>query len=161
MHLHEVNSVTCRKRVFAFMADKVTDLQRTGDAVAVMVMLEVEELKALFCDYLLVKGHTAQALMTNIYDKILVQKLKLGPAYIRDQCTGAAFDGQYFHLGCLEVFSRMVVEKAKGVAATGDEVDRFLEWLLCTWDPAHRMELVANDIRVDREGVDVELMVVP
>ena len=47
--------------------------------------------------------------MTDIYDKILVQKLKLGPADFRDQCTGAAFDGQYFHLGCPEVFSRMVV----------------------------------------------------
>jgi len=54
----------------------------------------------------------------------------------------------------------MVVEKAKGAATTGDEVNSFLEWLLCTWDPAHRMELVTNDIRVDREGVDVELMVV-
>jgi hypothetical protein len=55
----------------------------------------------------------------------------------------------------------MVVEKANGSAATAAEVDSFMEWLLCTWDPAYRMELVANDIRVDREGVDVELMVVP
>ena len=55
----------------------------------------------------------------------------------------------------------MMVEKAKGAAATGDEVNNFLEWLLCTWDPAHRMELVANDIRVDREGVNVELLSVP
>ena len=65
------------------------------------------------------------------------------------------------HLGCPEVFSRTVVEKAKGAATTGDEVSMFLEWLLCTWDPAHRMELVANDIRVDREGVDVDLMAFP
>ena len=55
----------------------------------------------------------------------------------------------------------MVVEKEKGAAATGAEVDSFMEWLLCTWDPAHRMELGANDVRVDREGVDVELMNVP
>ena len=90
-----------------------------------------------------------------------MKKLKLGPADIRDQCTGAAFDGQYFHLGCPEVLSRMVVENAKGAAATAREVNNFVEWLLCTWDPAHRMELVANDIRVDREGLDVELMAVP
>jgi len=51
----------------------------------------------------------------------------LSPANIRDRCTGAAFDGQYFHLGCPEIFSRMVVEKAKGVAATGDEVKNFVE----------------------------------
>jgi hypothetical protein len=80
---------------------------------------------------------------------------------IRDQCTGAAFDGRYFHLGCPEVFSRMVVENAKGAAGTGAEVNDFMEWLLCTWDPAHRIELVANDIRVDRAGLDVELMPVP
>jgi hypothetical protein len=53
-----------------------------------MVMSEVGELQAIFVYYLLVKGHTAQALMTDIYDKTLVQKLKLGPADIRDQCTG-------------------------------------------------------------------------
>ena len=55
----------------------------------------------------------------------------------------------------------MVVEKAKGAAATGDDVNSFVELLLCTWGPAHRMELVANDIRVDPEGVDVELSSVP
>jgi hypothetical protein len=160
-HWHKVDAVTGRKRLFAFMADKVTELHKTGDADAVMVMSEVRELQAIFCEYLLVKGHTSQALITDTYDKTLVQKLKLGPADIRDPCTGAAFDGQYFHLGCPEVFSRLVVEKAKGVAATGAEVNSFWEWLLCTWDMAHRMELVANDIRVDRKGVDVELMAVP
>ncbi len=55
----------------------------------------------------------------------------------------------------------MIVENAKGVASTATEVNIFMEWLLCTWDPAHRMELVANDIRVDRAGADVELMAVP
>jgi len=44
---------------------------------------------------------------------------------------------------------------------TARETTRVLEWLLCTWDPAHRLELVANDIRVDRHGVDVEVMSVP
>jgi hypothetical protein len=56
----------------------------------------------------------------------------LSPANIRDRCTGAAFDGQYFHLGCPEIFSRMVVEKAKGAATTMDEANIFVEWLLCT-----------------------------
>ncbi len=99
--------------------------------------------------------------MSEIYDKTFIKKLKLGPKEVRDQCTGAAFDGQYFHLGCLEVFSRMVVENVKGAATTATEVNSFIEWLLCTWDPAHRMELVINDIRVNRVGVDVELMITP
>ena len=90
-----------------------------------------------------------------------MQKLKLGPEDIKNQCTWAAFDDQYFHLGCPEIFSRMVAEKVKGYASTGDEINSFVEWLLCTWDPAHHMELIANDIQVYREGVDVELMVLP
>jgi hypothetical protein len=32
-----------------------------------------------------------------------------------------------------------------------------MEWMICTWDPAHRLELVAKDIRLDRLGIDVEL----
>jgi len=54
-----------------------------------------------------------------------------------------------------------MIERAKGTKATAREETRLLEWLLCTRDPAHRLELVANNIRVDRLGVDVELMSVP
>ena len=53
------------------------------------------------------------------------------------------------------------MEKAKGGPATRSEIKDLKEWLLCTWDPAHRLELVANDIRLDKLGVDVELMSVP
>jgi hypothetical protein len=126
-HLHAVDTITGRNRIFAFMADKVTELHITGDAVALMIMSEGGELQAVFIDYLLVTRHTGLALMTHIYDKTFVKTLNLGPADIRDQCTGAAFDGQYFHLGCPEVFSRMVVEKAKGAAITVDEVNSFME----------------------------------
>ena len=42
-HLRAINPLTSRKRVFSFMADKVTELNRTGDAVAVMVMSEEGE----------------------------------------------------------------------------------------------------------------------
>ena len=63
-HLHEIDPITGWKRIFAFMADKVTELHRTGDAVALMVMSEGGELQAVFCDYLLVTRHTGQALMT-------------------------------------------------------------------------------------------------
>jgi hypothetical protein len=67
--------------------------------------------------------------MTEIYDKTFVKKLKLGPAEIKDQCTGNVFDGQYFHFGCPEVFSRMVIEKAKGAVTTATEVNSFVERL--------------------------------
>ena len=82
------------------MADKVTELHRTGDAVALMVMSKKRELQAIFVDCLLVTSHTGKALMTQIYDNILVKKLRLSPEDIRQQCTGATFDGQYFSLNC-------------------------------------------------------------
>ena len=50
------------------------------------------------------------------------------------------------------------MEKAKGALATRSEIRHLVEWLLCTWDPVHRLELMANDIRIDKLGVDVELM---
>ncbi len=92
-HLRAIDPVTGRKRIFAFMADKVTELHRTGDAVVVMVMSEEGELQDVFADYLLVTGHTGAALMGQIYDETLIKKLGLSPAEVREQCTGAAFDG--------------------------------------------------------------------
>ncbi len=53
-HLHAIDPITGRKRIFAFMADKVTELNITRDAVALMVMSMGGELQAVFFDYLLV-----------------------------------------------------------------------------------------------------------
>ena len=53
-HLHKVDAITGRTRIFAFMADKVTELHITGDAVALMIMSEGGELQAVFVDFLLV-----------------------------------------------------------------------------------------------------------
>jgi hypothetical protein len=36
--------------------------------------------------------------MGQIYDETFIKKLGLTPAEIREQCTGAAFDGANFHL---------------------------------------------------------------
>ncbi len=54
-----------------------------------------------------------------------------------------------------------MIERDKGTTVTASETAGLLEWLLCTWDPAHRSELVANEIRADRLGLDVELASVP
>ncbi len=99
--------------------------------------------------------------MKQIYEETFVKKHGLTPQEIRQQCTGGAFDGQYFSLNAPEALAKMMVERAKGSTATTREAASILEWLLCTWDPAHRLELVANDSRVERQGVDVELMSVP
>jgi hypothetical protein len=34
--VHTIYNVTCRKRLFAFAADKVTELHRTGDALGML-----------------------------------------------------------------------------------------------------------------------------
>ena len=84
-YVRAVDPVIGRKRVFAFMADKVTEQHRTGDAVAVMIMTEEGELKVVFADYLLVTPHDGEALVGKIYDEASIKKLGLSPAEIREQ----------------------------------------------------------------------------
>jgi hypothetical protein len=91
--IHAVDLVTCRKRLFAFAADKATELHRTGDDIGMLIMTEEGQLKLVFLDYLLVTKHTGHALMREIYEETFVKKLGLSPQDIRNQCTGAAFDG--------------------------------------------------------------------
>ncbi len=121
-HLHAIDPITCRKRVIAFMADKVTELHRTGDAFTVMIISEEGELQAVFADYLLVTWHTVEALMGQIYDETFIKKLGLTPAKIQEQCTGAAFDGAYFHLNIPDHLAKRIVEQAKGAPATRSEI---------------------------------------
>ena len=67
-HMHGVDRVTNRKRLFAIAADKVTALHRTCDAVGMLIMTDEGELKTMFLDYLLVTQHTGDALMRGIYE---------------------------------------------------------------------------------------------
>ncbi len=66
-----------------------------------------------------------------------------------------------FILVVLRSFQEWLLKKQREMQQPGPRLTVFWESLLCAWDSAHRMELVANGIRVDREDVDVELMVVP
>jgi hypothetical protein len=54
-----------------------------------------------------------------------------------------------------------MTKRAKGTIATARGKTQLFGCLLCTCDPAHRLELVANDTRVDFLGVDVKLIFVP
>ncbi len=65
--------------------------------------------------------------MIEIYDKILGKKLQVGPAEIREHRIGAAFHSHCFFLGCPEVFSRMVVENAKGCTAARSVINSYME----------------------------------
>jgi len=83
-HVRSIDPITRRKRVFAFMADKVMELYRTGDAFALMIMSEHKELHAMFADYLLVDGYAEEALMGQIYDDPFIKKIGLSPAEIKE-----------------------------------------------------------------------------
>ncbi len=130
--MRAIDPITGRKRVFAFMADKVTDPYRTRDAVALLIMAEEGELTAVFADYLLVTCHPWKTLMGHIYDETFVKKLGLSPAKNREQCTEAAFDGAYFHPNNPDHLTKHIVEKAKGSPGTRSKIWHLKEWLLCT-----------------------------
>ncbi len=78
-HIHGIDHITGRKRLFAFAADKVTELNKTCDVVGIMIMTEEGELKPLFVDNLLITQHTGHALMIDIYEKTFIKKLGLTP----------------------------------------------------------------------------------
>ena len=73
----------------------------------------------------------------------------------------AVFDGQYFSLNCPEATAKRMIEAATGGPASVTEVQNMMHWMLCTCYPTNRLELVTGEIRVDKLGVDMELMVVP
>jgi hypothetical protein len=89
-----------------------------------------------------------------------ITKLGLTIAEIRARCIGAAFDGQYFRLDWHEAIAKRMIEAATGGPASATEVQNLMQWMLCTWDLTHRMELVTEDNRADKLGVDVDLMAV-
>ena len=78
-HNNAIDKVTGRKRVFAFAADKVTELPMTEDVVGMLIMTEAGEIKPLFIDYLLVTQQAGHALIREIYEKTFVKKLGLTP----------------------------------------------------------------------------------
>ena len=82
-HIQGIDYVTGRKRLFAFAADKVIELHRTGDAMDMLIMKEEGELKSLFVDYLLVTRHIGHALMSGIYQETFIKKLGLTPQEFR------------------------------------------------------------------------------
>jgi len=97
-----------------------------------MIMTEEGELKVVFADYLLVNGHTGEALMGQIYDETFIKKLGLTPAEIKEQCAGATFDGAYFHLNSLDHLAKRIVEKASGSKTTRSDIRNLMERMLRT-----------------------------
>ena len=62
---------------------------------------------------------------------------------------------------CLEVLATRFVQEASEGQVTRTEIQNVMEWMLCNWDPTHRLELVTKSIRLGRLVVDVKFIVVP
>ena len=77
-----INPITRRKRVFLFMANKVTVLYRTGDDVALLAMTKEGVVQYIFTGYMLDTQHTGEALMNQIYKHTFITKIGLTPAEI-------------------------------------------------------------------------------
>ncbi len=65
-HMHAVDLIIGRKRLFAVAVDNVNELRMTRDAIGMLIMMEEGELKHILLDYLLVTQHTRHALMRDI-----------------------------------------------------------------------------------------------
>lgn len=158
-YVQGIDPCTGRPRLFAMNADKVTEMHRTGQAIGIVSFYK-GELHSMFFDYRHVLGHTGSELAADLISA-LTDSLGLSPQQIRCQLTTAAFDGQYF---CLNVPSWIAAHVLKLADSTdtlpslsSPAVDKYVKWLICSWDGAHRGELVLSDVRDDKPGIDEEL----
>jgi hypothetical protein len=145
-YLKSTHRATTRKaQVFAATADKVTEQHRTGQAVGVLLFDQGE---SAFVDYILAKDGTCKGLADELIKGCLLGTLRLTRKELAQQLVGFAADGQYFA-------NNLAEEIAKHLLLEADQNDlevvkRMMEWLLCTWDAAHRLELTIGDVRKDK-----------
>eukprot|EP00854_Cymbomonas_tetramitiformis_P018313 gene18313-21839_t len=133
--LLSTDPVTLKPRPFCIIADKVTELRRTGQVQGAITMVE-GEFKAIFmADPPVIEGHNKVGVTDNIYNTVLTKQYKFSPEMLKQQLTGGAFDGQYFTLG---VNNELAVR-----------VGNSSSWLMFAWDGAHKLELVLGDVRAD------------
>ena len=126
-----------RLRVVAFNADKSTELRQTGQILALIVMVEGEMRSVMLADSIVLSGGgTAAGLAKTIVDGIAKF---IPPEELPQRCAGFCFDGQYL---CEDVPGALC-------SLLG------LKFIFHTffWDKAHLLELVINDVRLDKTGL--------
>ena len=139
LFFHTPCPATLRPPPFCVSADKVTTLRESGQVTGVLTMVGGKIVDICMGNPVVDKGSTGKALATKI-DECLRAVLEQGPVSSRtmpqvykEQLTGQAYDGQYFHLGADKEVCRITGTNPK--------------WSLATWDGAHRLELVSSDTR--------------
>jgi hypothetical protein len=145
--LKRTDPATGKPRVLAATADKVTEQHRTGQAVGVL-MFDKGEVKAAFVDYILAKDGIGKGLADELIQSCMHDTLRFTREELAQQLVGFAADGQYFaNNGSEEIAKQLLPEVERNDHAA---VQRMMEWLLCTWDAAHRLELTIGDVRKDK-----------
>ena len=127
-----------RKPPLAVAADKMTALRRTNQTVGLFTIDYAKgEIVVSFAGARLVsQGEgSGEGVARNLL-AVLSEECKMTPDMIKQQTTGQAYDGAYFHCS--------VPSQVASKIGHGSE-----EWTRPGWDPAHQLELVWNDTRKD------------
>ena len=148
-YLDTPDVTTSKSRVFAVTADKVTEQHRTGQAVG-LLLFDEGEVKAVFADYLLSLDNSGLGMGEQLSKGCVFGTLGLTPNKALQQFVGFAADGQYFN-------NNVVEHMVQSFKKQDVDVQDMVEWIMPSWDPAHRLELVIGDARKDAEGVGVAL----
>ena len=148
-YLNTPDVTTGKPRLFAVTADKVTEQHRTGQAVG-LLLFDEGEVKAIFADYVLALDHSGVGMGDQLSRQCVFGTLGLTPDKALQQFVGFAADGQYFK-------NNVVEHMVEAFKKEDVDVQDMVEWIMPSWDPAHRLELVIGDARKDAEGVGVAL----
>eukprot|EP00918_Siedleckia_nematoides_P104823 GHVU01228813.1.p1 GENE.GHVU01228813.1~~GHVU01228813.1.p1 ORF type:complete len:275 (+),score=47.16 GHVU01228813.1:412-1236(+) len=119
--------------------DKATALRRKAQIAGAIVMIE-GELRSLMLQNTVVPADAGGGfgLARLLVDSILTVCPSVDG--VRTRCSSIGADGQYLQDGVGRHF-REIVGASNG-------------WLHCLWDPAHKLELLVEDIKKDREAVE-------
>lgn len=137
------DSIGGRQPPFAILADKMTALGRTGQAIGILIM-EFGVVRAVMIAHLPVGTKLGGAdVAKNL--KLGLEPYKLTPEELKNQLTAQAYDGAYFHDSVPEHLCTLLGLDIK--------------WSYGSWDQAHILELVAGDLRKCLTTVDDDLVV--
>ena len=99
-----------------------------------------------------------------LMEQCLCGTLRFNKGSLRHDLLGFAADGQYFAVNTVEHIGGSLCGKSPedmNEDHCDDDVLKMMQWMLCTWDGAHMLELALSDVRQDKQGVGVKLHEVP
>lgn len=134
-----------RLRSIAVAGDKSTELRRTSQHLAMLILVDGEIKDILMASHVVLPGGgdaegLAKAIIKEVNNYI--------PDELPQRIASYAFDGQYIVADVPGELRKLM----------GSDVSN--AWVTGQWDGAHLLELAANDVREDKEGT-ISLISVP